>query len=408
MGAFLVVDCDARNTERLRIQLVELGHTVFVPRDPAEAPVLASNELSAVFVDLAMPRLDVPKLVGELRARCQAPFVACVRQMRRADVVFAIRDGFADWLEKPVSAEQLNEVLGRLEGRAPAPPAKKTVEGRAPTGDLLKDVIQMIRDGSITIPPMPQVATRLRALLAGANPEPLQVVHLIESDPGLAAKVVAMAGSPAFGGGLERPTVAAAVARLGTRHLQSLVETSVVANLFPASDRALADAIRAHWRRAVATACLAREVAQATGRLDANEAYLLALFQDVGEVFLLTILAKQTGGMPGPGATELIDQWHGQFGASLVAKWGLPAEFADVAKNHHEASYEGESARSLRLHAVNLASRLVDIHAADATRPVRGPATEASLAAVGLNAADQSGLMARLPAIQSGVVALLG
>lgn len=410
MGPILVVDCDVQSVDRLKAQLAELGHTVQTARDAPSAVLLADEKTEAIFIDLAMPTLDTHALSTRLRAQCAAPLVACVRTMRKVDTVFALRSHFADWLEKPVSREELKGVLSRLatDRTQPAHAAEAAPPAKSKSVDVLKDIVQMVRDGTISIPQMPQVVMRLRTLLQGADPDPGEVVRLVESDPGLASRITAMAASPAFGPGIDRPTVVSAVARLGIRQLQALVETSALTGMFPAPARDLAAKFRGKWNELVTSACLSREVAATVIGLESNEAYLLALFQDVGELFLLTVLSRFDG--QAADSTPMVQAWHGQFGASLLAKWGMPTSFGLLARHHHDPDFDGipDAAMRQRLHAINLANRLVRGAAAEPTAANSGPTADESLRALGLTPPQRERFEARVPDLQREVSALLG
>lgn len=420
MGSILIVDCDVRSAEDLRAQLAELGRTVLMAREPIEALLHADEPIDLILIDLAMPNHDTQALVAKLRAKTTAPLIACVRTTRKIDMVFALRQGFIDWLEKPVVASELKAALSRDRAeRAPAVVAATAGQGGVPatTGPgmrpkgvvLLQDVVQMVRDGTISVPQMPQVVVRLRDLLKDPEADPNEVIRLVESDPGIASRVTAMAASPVFGPGMGHLTIRSAVARLGVRQLQSLVETSALTNLFPAPARELAETFRAKWSLIVTSACLAREIAANVEGVDSSEAYLLVLFQDVGELFLLTVLSR----FDGRSNDSAIESWHGQFGASLLSKWGMSSVFGMVARHHHDPTYDAiaDPRQRQQLHVVNLANRLVwaAMPATGETQAARvGPSALASSHALGLSDERHERLEARVAEVQREVASLLG
>lgn len=94
--------------------------------------------------------------------------------------------------------------------------------------------------------------------------------------------------------------------------------------------------------------------------------------------------------------------WYAQFGASLPAKWNMPAAFALVARHHHDAAYEtvADVAIRHRLRVVNLANRMVQAGG--------GPSVDDSVRALGLTDGQLERLEARVAEVEREVVGLVG
>lgn len=148
---------------------------------------------------------------------------------------------------------------------------------------------------------------RLRHFLAGRALPDDEVVQILELDPLAVLRGMRAAASPVFGGGPAVWTVRALVQNLGPAMARRLLDTPVqgVAGTTP---------IRRLWLHSIATACAARELAQSSGLLDPDTAYLLGLVHDLPQ--WLQLVSRHQRGEPMAGTA-----------ADWLAHWQLPAWF---------------------------------------------------------------------------------
>ena len=237
----------------------------------------------------------------------------------------------------------------------------------------------MLRSGTIDLPQMPAVARKLRKLLTDPEVTGAAVVALLEQDPSLCARVLSYANGAAFCGSIS--SLQEAVFRLGLGRIRSLVETAALASTFTAPSPALQARFRDLWQGYVLSATVARRLADGAG-VDPEEAYLMALFRDVGELFLLGVMAK-VGADAADAVLLQLDEWHPKFSASLLARWGLGDRFQAVARQHHEATYEGDTERVRLLNILHYAEHLTHAHLPNLRRqPPAGPGSEAARVAL--------------------------
>lgn len=113
----IVVDDDAMVAEFLCEALAQYGFTVRVFRSAEEAiPNLATSEADLLVSDLRLPGMDGLGLIA--RAREVRPDIATIVLTAFGTVetaVHAIRSGAEDFLLKPISLEQLELVLSRID-----------------------------------------------------------------------------------------------------------------------------------------------------------------------------------------------------------------------------------------------------------------------------------------------------
>jgi CheY-like chemotaxis protein/DNA-binding transcriptional ArsR family regulator len=116
----LVVDDDAVFREELAELLRDDRHEVTAsPSVPKALEELARNEFDAVLTDLKMPRQGGLDLLREVRARYPSTPVVVVTGFATVETaVAAMKDGAAEYVQKPFKIEQVREVLNHLEQEA--------------------------------------------------------------------------------------------------------------------------------------------------------------------------------------------------------------------------------------------------------------------------------------------------
>jgi HD-like signal output (HDOD) protein len=202
------------------------------------------------------------------------------------------------------------------------------------------------------LPALPQAATTALSIARDPDADADRLCKVIETDVGLAARVLRVANSVAYGRRRPATTLHAAVVTVGLRRTCDI--------LVAASARQLYGSTKGHaerlWNHALATAIAASELARVTRSIDPHAAFLPGLFHDVGHIaFLLAdrdsyevvygLTERQEGVR-----TDLEREWYGfdhaEAGAILSLDWGLSDQQCDAIRWHHEVD-KAEAGRSL-------------------------------------------------------------
>jgi HD-like signal output (HDOD) protein len=189
----------------------------------------------------------------------------------------------------------------------------------------------------------------------------VEIGRVVASDPALAAKILQLANSAAFGPPRVVTSIAQAVSYLGIELVRCLALTSSV---FAHCSTATARQLEGMQTAALSSATLARKLVRE--RADADTVFTAALLRDVGEAVLVTGLAgayaeirreaEATGEPVFLAERRVLGATHADVGAWLLGLWGLPRSLAELVAHHHEPSL---APPELHLH-------LAVIHVADA------------------------------------------
>lgn len=226
------------------------------------------------------------------------------------------------------------------------------------------------------LPTLPTVAMRVVEMTGRANVKMDELSRLIESDQGLAAKVLRTVNSSYFGLKQRCGTIQRAVVMLGLGPVKTLVLGFSLVSAVRGSE---GFDYRSYWRRALVSAAGARCVAEEKGFEWSDEAFLAALFQDVGMVALHRALGKEYERVLAQSgadhrvlvAAELaqLEVQHPDIGAMLCQRWKLPEELV-VAVKFHERPTAAPKPHADLVRCVGLGNLLHDALGASDPGPV--------------------------------------
>jgi FixJ family two-component response regulator/HD-like signal output (HDOD) protein len=370
----LIADDEEAVRTALGRNLSRLGCEVLVAGDGRQALRTAIDARPAVvFLDLNMPVIDGHVLLRELPAKgVEASIVVMSGQANMDDVIDALRMGAVDFLKKPWSTSELASALERGidafravdETSARRGPEDRRAEGVAagPGGraqrldPVREELLANLRSQEVALPRMARSFSHLhrcaRDLDATNGPSTAsleEIVHLLEGEPSLATTVLRLANSRFFPAEEETEYLSAAVARIGSRMVQTVVETLALRDGYPIRAPELRALHERIWRFSVARGLAMRAIAEVTGpevALDPVRCYLGGLLLDAGAVFLLWTL-DESRREPPPGAAtvtaataatapEILASFHPAFGRAVLARWGMPADLVALARDHHQ------------------------------------------------------------------------
>jgi hypothetical protein len=192
--------------------------------------------------------------------------------------------------------------------------------------DALKSIAAQAGRGDLAFPTHVNATLKLQRALNDPDCHLDAAARLVQSEPLLAARTVAIANSAAYNRtGHDVTNVNAAVQRVGFRTLGALAAAVIVRQL--ASEivdpvlRAKADQL---WEHSAHVAALAQVIARRVSRVDAETAMFAGIVHEVGGFYLLSRAPEFPGVLDGDP-----DDWleHGEtaIGRGVLLKLGVPA-----------------------------------------------------------------------------------
>lgn len=191
--------------------------------------------------------------------------------------------------------------------------------------DALHRIVAELAGGEPTFPSSAQVAMQIREALDDPDCPLDQAVRLIQSEPLLAARVVAMANSAALNPyGREISDVRGALARIGFRTARSLA-TALLAHqlaggLGNPALRALADQL---WEHTAHVASLAQILARRVTHVDPEAAMFAGILHEVAGFYLLW-RANDLPELTGDDFAAWVNGGEAEVGQALLAHLKVP------------------------------------------------------------------------------------
>lgn len=253
------------------------------------------------------------------------------------------------------------------------------------------------------LPPLSAGVTKLLALSPSDAALVEKTKEIVRADPALAAQIIKVANSAAFGGQETVDSVDRAIMRVGVRMVTGAVsQTQIQASFDPHEE--LTGQI---WISNVLAANIARDlaaVAPSVG-LEPEEAYTYGLLHDVGRLVMVRLLGPRLQEIldeAPPLRTELAKRERALFGFDHVMagrllgnRWRLPAEMTLVIAAHHLSPAERPGCPPRVARFIDLLALVDELAHLAITRNEDAAEIEAALGHT-LAAADVAELTARL------------
>jgi len=195
------------------------------------------------------------------------------------------------------------------------------------------------------LPAMPQSAVSVLKLENDITKVDINdLARPIEADPGLAAQVLKLLNSSAFGFQSTISNIRQGIALVGIRIIKNFVLWKAVFSLIPRSKTCSFD-VAVLWQDSLRRAMFARFLLLDAKKGDPEMAFAGALLQDMAVPLLLKVKASDYGHVldtlsknPGKRLSELEDEYFGWTHADasfiLGQLWKLPEILMDLTSNH--------------------------------------------------------------------------
>jgi diguanylate cyclase (GGDEF)-like protein/putative nucleotidyltransferase with HDIG domain len=233
-------------------------------------------------------------------------------------------------LKKSVE-EEAAATLAQSISRSLLPVAPKSEPSNA-ISLLEAELVKQLNEGHTPLPAIPSVAMAALRMAQQPNVDFADLSALIEQDPFMTARFLAVGNSAAYYRGFRSASIRDAIIRIGLAEVRDILASIA----YSASLSKYNDLLEQFSERSTLAARYAVNACREL-RWNYEPAYLCGLLHDVGEARVLRILAtlpKPAGGKPV--ITELIERYHTQAGAQLAEKWNLHSDIVQACALHHD------------------------------------------------------------------------
>ena len=223
---------------------------------------------------------------------------------------------------------------GPLTARSQEPPRKPTSE-KVPRVDELEGRLLRAMSHRAGLPLLPEAAAQALELARDPSSDMPRIAKLVDRDPTLAARFIALANSPLYSYGSRVVSTHAALVRLGLATSRDLL-LQVVYERTKGGLKNYQTEVEASFKRSVIAALAAVDVARCKNILF-EDAYLCGLLHDLGEGRIYRVLSELDGKHSPELVKTLVDKHHARAGAEVARTWGLPQAVVEACEAHHQA-----------------------------------------------------------------------
>ncbi len=195
------------------------------------------------------------------------------------------------------------------------------------------------------LPTLPTVYMRLSQLLSQPESSIKTISHIISEDPAIAAMVLKIVNSAAYGFRNRIGDLQHAIVLLGMNEIKNLVLAGSFYKMVRGFESGKSFDMKDFWRHSIGCAIVAKVLAEAADMGSPEDLFTGGLLHDIGKLIHATYLPDDfyavVSDVSGRGLQihELekdrmgID--HAQTGGVLAEKWRLPRKTVDMITYHH-------------------------------------------------------------------------
>jgi HD-like signal output (HDOD) protein len=211
---------------------------------------------------------------------------------------------------------------------------------------FVQDLAAELSHGKVDLPSFPDIAMRVRQVLADPEVSARQVERVISSEPALAAQLLQMANSAAFNSsGRNLTDLRTAVARLGFNLVRSASLAFAMGQLKNVESlKGLEQPLNELWRRTAAVASMSYVVAKRLSKINHDTALLAGLLHSIGRLYILTRASRHPALFSDlPSYHAILRDWSAPVSKALLESWGLPEEIVAAVSEFevHDREHDG-------------------------------------------------------------------
>ncbi len=198
---------------------------------------------------------------------------------------------------------------------------------------LMFEFEQELKAGRFELPSLPEVAFRIRDLLANQDCNMSDVAKMVNTDPAIATKLVKVANSALYRGVNPCDDTLAAISRLGLITTKQLVTSFAVLSLFESKSHLFKDRMRNLWKQSVNVAAYSYVLAKQLPAFNPEEALLAGLIHAIGEIVVLTYAERFYDLTTDENRLSLTTTaLRGPVGGMVLEHWSFNQDLVTVAK----------------------------------------------------------------------------
>lgn len=193
--------------------------------------------------------------------------------------------------------------------------------------------------GKVELPSFPDIALRVRQVLADDEVSQENVVRVVGSEPMLAARLLQIANSAAINfSGRPITELRSAIARLGFNMVRSAAIAFAMSQLKKSEGlKGLEQPLDELWKTSAAVAAMSYVVAKRFSRVNPDTAMLAGLLHGIGKLYILTRVTRYPALLADQAVyTTIVRDWHAPIAKALLENWDMAEEIVAAVSDYED------------------------------------------------------------------------
>ena len=223
-----------------------------------------------------------------------------------------------------------------------------TAAAQAPTGAADAEAFAFVQalaselsKGKVDLPSFPDIALRVRKVLADEQVSQEQVVRVVGSEPALAARLMQIANSAAINfTGKPITELRTAINRMGHNMVRSAAIAFAMSQLKKVDAlKGLEQPLDSLWKASAAVAAMSHAVAKRYSKVNPDTAMLAGLLHGIGKLYILTRSSKHPALFADQVVyNQIVRDWHTAVAKALLENWDMAEEIVSAVSDYEDLS----------------------------------------------------------------------
>ncbi len=217
--------------------------------------------------------------------------------------------------------------------------------------EFVRALADELSSGKIDLPSFPEIAMRVRRVLADPASSIDQVVRVVGSEPALAARLMRVSNASSFNrSGRPITDLRTAINRIGYNMVRSAAMAFALSQMRRNSQlEALQPRMNALWQRSALVAAFAYVLARTSSSVNPDEAMLAGMMHAIGKLYIMTRAADHADLFADDTTLDaILDDWHASVGKAILENWEFTEIMAQAVGEQDEHGREDEVEPDLR------------------------------------------------------------
>jgi putative nucleotidyltransferase with HDIG domain len=235
---------------------------------------------------------------------------------------------------------------------APNPQPENETDDRG----LRNTILESIKE----LPPMPQVVIKIQELISDSDADAKKNADTIETDPGIATKVLKVANSSYYGMSGKISSISHASVVLGHKILGEVVTLAGAEGILNGKLTGYGYDSKDLWKHSLAVAFGSKIISNSKNPDLVKEAHMAGLIHDVGKIILDRFIVEKKEEIESfmekeektflDAESQYFGFNHAEIASEVCKKWNFPESINHAIKHHHQPGNSDGNELSYILH----------------------------------------------------------